>query len=173
MRIHERKELPASGDDTGSISDAATGIALQSILASAALEENQCTASETILLVEDEAFVRKATAKVLESAGYKVVLACDATQALDRERHCFESIDLLLADVIMPGLNGHDLAVQLVTLNPQVRILLMSGYSEQLTSCEASPHRKAYLAKPFSIPTLLRRVREALNSTTAEFGASA
>jgi two-component system cell cycle sensor histidine kinase/response regulator CckA len=82
-------------------------------------------------------------------------------------------VDLLLADVVMPGISGHELAQQFFVLYPQVRIVLMSGYMEQLALCQLSPYRKEYLAKPFSIATLLQRVREVLDRDPFDFGASA
>jgi len=75
--------------------------------------------------------------------------------------------------VVLPGPSGHELAAEFLVLCPQVRILLMSGYAEQLTLCELSPYRKNYLAKPFSISTLLQRVRQVLDRTPFDFGASA
>jgi two-component system cell cycle sensor histidine kinase/response regulator CckA len=128
---------------------------------------------ETILLVEDQVFVRKATAEVLESAGYRVVLAGSAAQARTVYRQSFETVDLLLTDIVMPGESGCELAAEFAASRPQIRLLLMSGYIEQLTSCELGPYRKQCLAKPFSVPTLLRRVREVLDGSSFDFGALA
>jgi len=128
---------------------------------------------ETILLVEDEAFVRKATGEALESAGYRVLTAENATQALQVLGEYAEPVNLLLADIVMPGINGHELARDFTASCPHTRILLMSGYEEQLTSRERSVHRPEYLAKPFSIPMLLRRVREVLDRNPLDFKASA
>jgi two-component system, cell cycle sensor histidine kinase and response regulator CckA len=118
---------------------------------------------ETILLVEDEAFVREAAAEALESAGYRLLIAGSAAEALAAYRGCFRPVDLLLADVVMPGMSGRDLAAEFAGLCPRTRILLMSGYAEQLAACQPSPYKK-WLAKPFSTRTLLRAVREALNT---------
>jgi CheY-like chemotaxis protein len=118
---------------------------------------------ETILLVEDEAFIRKVTAEVLESAGYRLVIARSAADALEAYRGCSWPIDLLLADIVMPGMSGRELAAELESFCPQVRVLLMSGYVEQLAWCELFPCNKEFLAKPFSIRMLLRKVREVLD----------
>lgn len=118
---------------------------------------------ETILLVEDEAFVRKVTAEVLESAGYRLVIAQSAAEALEAYHGRSAPVDLLLADVVMPGMSGCELATELERCHPRARILLMSGYAEQLAWCESSPYRKMYLAKPFSTRVLLKRVREVLD----------
>jgi CheY-like chemotaxis protein len=119
---------------------------------------------ETILLVEDEAFVRMATAEVLESAGYRLVIATSAAEAFEACRRNPRPVDLLLADVILPGMSGRDLADQFESLCPRGRVLLMSGGAEQLAGCGQSRHGKKCLAKPFSIRVLLKRVREALDA---------
>jgi CheY-like chemotaxis protein len=122
----------------------------------------QQSGSETILFVEDEAFVRRVAAEVLESAGYRVIIAGSATEAL-RAYCSSDPVDLLVADVILPGMSGRELAAQVETSHPSARVLLMSGYPEQLALCELSAHHRKYLAKPFSIDALLRTVREALD----------
>ena len=136
----------------------------------ACAEAGQVGGSETILLVEDEAFVRKVTAEVLESAGYSLVIAKSAGDALRTYRRRSQPVDLLLADVVMPGMSGRELATEFASLYPCARILLMSGYAEQLALCESSAYRKKYLAKPFSIPVLLRKVREVLDTSSFDLG---
>jgi CheY-like chemotaxis protein len=151
-------------------SESASGVAfdltltLASEFSDGSSENLQSPAKETILLVEDEALVRQATAEVLQSAGYRVVIAESATRAWAAYRERTEPLDLLLADVVMPGMSGHELAHQFLTLFPRVRILLMSGYAEQFALCTLSPNSKSYLAKPFSISTLLKKVREVLDN---------
>lgn len=145
----------------------ATGTA--SVAAAAAItrspfsEEGQAGGKETILLVEDEEFVRKVTGEVLESAGYRLVSARCAAEALEAQSTCPEPVDLLLADLVLPGKSGHQLAYEFVGLCPRARILLMSGYAEQLALGGLSAHGRECLSKPFSSRTLLRRVREALD----------
>jgi CheY-like chemotaxis protein len=129
--------------------------------------------TETILLAEDEGFVRKVTAEVLQSAGYKLVVARNGAEALAAYRQLSEPVDLLLADVVMPGMGGRDLAAEFETLCPHTRVLLMSGYAGQLAWCHVSPHVRTYLAKPFSVGTLLRKVREVLDTNPFEGGALA
>ena len=128
---------------------------------------------ETILLVEDEGFVRKVTAEVLESAGYKLVIAPSSADALDACRKSSQPADLLLADIVMPGMSGRELANEFEALCPHARVLLMSGYAGQLAWCQMSPYARAYLAKPFSVPELLRKVREALDANPFASGAFA
>ena len=119
---------------------------------------------ETILLVEDEGFVRNVAAEVLESAGYKLVIARSGTEALDGYRRLSKPVDLLLADVVMPGMSGCDLAAEFESLCPRTRVLLMSGHTGQLARCHGSAYGMTYLAKPFSVRMLLKRVREALDT---------
>ena len=128
---------------------------------------------ETILLVEDEGFVRKVTADVLESAGYKLVIAGSAAEALEAHRRLSTPIHLLLADVVMPGMSGCELAAEFQSLRPRIRVLLMSGYTVQLAWCHLSPYAKTYLAKPFSVHVLLRKVREVLDANPCDWGALA
>jgi CheY-like chemotaxis protein len=136
-------------------------------------EPGQWGGPETILLVEDEAFVRQVAVEALESVGYRLVIARSAAEALEAYRRCSQPVDLLLADVVMPGMSGRELATEFESSYPRTRVLLMSGYAEQLALCELSPYRKTYLAKPFSMPTLLRRVREVLDANPLDLGASA
>jgi CheY-like chemotaxis protein len=128
---------------------------------------------ETIVLVEDEAFVRKATAEALKSVGYSVLTAEGAISALRARCECPDPVDLLLADVVMPGTSGYELAREFRFLHPGIRILLMSGYAEQLNQSELPAYREEYMKKPFSIPTLLKRVRELLDGKPFDFGTSA
>jgi CheY-like chemotaxis protein len=145
----------------------------ETMIGAAVAEAGQWGGPETILLVEDEAFVRKVTAEVLESAGYRLVMARGAAEAREAYRRGSDPVDLLLADVVMLGMSGRELAAEFANSHPRARILLMSGYSEQLALCELSPYGKPYLAKPFSMRLLLRRVREVLDTNPLDFGAQA
>ena|SRR5271166_6785278 len=122
--------------------------------------------TETILLVEDEAFVRAVTSEVLQSAGYVVKLAASAAEALEKlekQTPGSEFVDLLLADVVLPGKSGYELSQEFAALCPMGKILLMTGYAEHLAWCGQFVTDQAYLAKPFSAETLLRKVRAALD----------
>jgi CheY-like chemotaxis protein len=136
-------------------------------------ERNHWQARQTILLAEDEPFVRNALAEAVGSAGYNVLVASNAAEALELQRSGTEMIDLLLADVVMPNIGGHELARRILALSPQTEVLLTSGYEEQVIRCEQSMEGIAYLAKPFSIPTLLQRVRELLGRRSCHQQASA
>jgi CheY-like chemotaxis protein len=117
--------------------------------------------AETILFVEDEAFVREVTAEVLRSAGYRVLTAQNAVEAARAYAvHC-RTVDLLLTDVILPGETGRALAEGLRRQNPELKILFVSGYAEQMQTHEAGVEE--CLAKPFSGGVLLRKVRHVLH----------
>ena len=148
-------------------------VASDALSSAARVDACQCRGKETILLVEDAPLVRKATAEALQSAGYTVLIAENATQALEIYRVSSNSVDLLLTDVVMSGIGGRELAQTLFFLRPHVRIVLMSGYAEQIALCSLSSFRTEYMAKPFSVLTLLRRVRHALDKNPPEVGASA
>jgi CheY-like chemotaxis protein len=117
--------------------------------------------TETILYVEDETFVRKVTCEILRSAGYRVFTARTAAEAVGIYQEEDFDINLLLADVILPGETGRALAVRLRRSNPRVKVLLVSGYGDQFVPREGM--REPYLAKPFSSEALLQRVRKVLD----------
>jgi len=132
----------------------------------------QHTVPKTVLVVEDEEFVLKVTAEVLKSAGYNVVTAINAAEALQLCSGRLEPIELLLTDVVLPGMNGRDLALEFEGLCPWARVVLMTGYGEHIAWCESfTPHGK-YLSKPFSAHTLLSKVREALEANVLDFRAT-
>jgi len=122
--------------------------------------------SETILLVEDEAPVRAVTRQLLQRNGYTVLEAPDGPTALalvDGEKGS-QHVDLLLTDVIMPGMSGRELAKQLKARRPEVRALFMSGYTDDAVVRHGMLEPGlAYLEKPFRPTALLRKVREVLH----------
>lgn len=118
-----------------------------------------------ILLVEDEKMVRKVTSQVLQFAGYRVVKARNATEALRAFKHSRETVTLLLTDVVMPGRNGRVLARELQALSPSLRTIFTSGYPENaITQNRQSEPGVFYLPKPFSADSLIRKVREVLEA---------
>jgi CheY-like chemotaxis protein len=165
-----RKAIVESPADSGLAGEATIG---EVVIGVAFPETVVWGGPETILLVEDEPFVRKVTAEILESAGYRLMVAKSAPEASEVCRRASHPADLLLADVVMPGMSGFELATQFETSYPRTRVLLMSGYAEQLALCELSPYGKAYLAKPFSSRVLLSRVRQALDADRSDWGAHA
>jgi signal transduction histidine kinase/DNA-binding NarL/FixJ family response regulator len=118
--------------------------------------------NETILLVEDEPEVRAVMAQSLSSAGYRVLEAATPDEALWLAR--VKTFDLLLTDVVMPGLSGRSLAFRIAALRPQTPVLYVSGYTDDILSEHGVlPTDVALLEKPFSTDQLLTRVREVLS----------
>jgi CheY-like chemotaxis protein len=124
--------------------------------------------SETILLVEDDGHVRAAAARVLEGAGYTVLLASTGGEALTMiERHD-EPVGLVLTDLVMPEMGGRELAQRLTASWPDIKIVFMSGYTEDAASRASVLAPGAFfLDKPFTPETLTRKVREALHGDSA------
>ncbi len=121
--------------------------------------------SETILLVEDDAMFRGLLEEVLESHGYTVVAAAEPAEALERVASLEGTPALVVTDLVMPGLTGDELARRLVKLYPSVRVILMSGDSdESLEERIAADLDLPILRKPFSTKDLVRQVRRALDS---------
>src|SRR6202167_1201460 len=120
---------------------------------------------ETILLVEDEVNLRRLARQYLERQGYKILEAEDGAAALQIVDGYKATIDLLLTDVIMPGMNGRELAAQVVKLLPNIHVLYMSGYAENAGGHHGTIDAGINLLhKPFSLPVLKDRVRELLDS---------
>jgi PAS domain S-box-containing protein len=120
---------------------------------------------ETILLVEDEINLRCLARQYLENQGYKILEAEDGAAALQIVDGHQGAIDLLLTDVIMPGMNGRELATRITKLLPDVRVLYMSGYTENAVGHDGTLDAGVnLLQKPFSLPVLKDRVREVLDS---------
>jgi CheY-like chemotaxis protein len=114
----------------------------------------------TILLVEDENFVREAASEVLRNAGYSVVALRTAAEAARLFEEVGGGVDLLLTDVVLPGEAGPELAARLRQADPSLNVLYVTGYAEQMKILETR-HEK-FLAKPFSSEKLLNAVGEVL-----------
>jgi two-component system, cell cycle sensor histidine kinase and response regulator CckA len=120
----------------------------------------------TVLLVEDEASLRKLTRDVLQEFGYTVLEVADASQALEMARKS-RAIDLLLTDVIMPGMSGPALADALAISHPDTQVLFMSGYTHgEIAKQGILDAGMAILHKPFTREELIRRVQDALMGVT-------
>ena len=120
--------------------------------------------TETVLVVEDEAPVRSVARQVLERHGYTVLEAPSAEAALDIATRYSGTIHLLLTDVVMPGLNGRELASRLATLRPDARVIFMSGYTDDaVTRHGVLEPGSTYVQKPFTPDAIARKVREVLD----------
>ncbi len=119
--------------------------------------------SEIVLLVEDEKGVRELTREYLEASGYTVIEAENGHAALDLAAAQAGPIDLLMTDVVMPGISGRELAERIVQVRPGIKILYMSGYTDRAIVHHGVLETGAVLLqKPFTLATLASRIREIL-----------
>jgi len=119
---------------------------------------NDRSRRRTILLVEDESFVREATCSILESAGFEVLQAEDALDAMRVYEECKRGIDLVITDMVLPGKTGQQLGQDLREHSPQVVVLVTSGYGNPEFDTEAPGSHTYFLAKPYSRRTLVDKV---------------
>jgi PAS domain S-box-containing protein len=123
--------------------------------------------SETVLLVEDEESVRQLVRETLQARGYNVIEAENGEAGL-RAAEQASTIDLVITDVVMPGMNGRELARRLAAERPQIKVLYLSGYTEEAILHEGGMEAgTAFLQKPFTLQVLARKVREVLRGDHA------
>jgi PAS domain S-box-containing protein len=119
---------------------------------------------ETVLLVEDELVVRRLVAEILESNGYTVLQAGDGPSALELLRRHTGSLDLLLTDVVMPGMSGPDVAGAIAAMRPGAQVLYISGYTDSSVGQHGVLDPGVpFLQKPFDADVLSRKVRDVLD----------
>jgi CheY-like chemotaxis protein len=116
----------------------------------------------TILLVEDEPTLRRVARMLLEKLGYRVLEAPSGEAALEMYAEQQQDIDLILLDVVMPGLNGLQTLERLRALDPQVRVILCSGVAD--TEEETLPDGVSFMPKPFPLEILSQKVAAALSA---------
>jgi PAS domain S-box-containing protein len=125
--------------------------------------------SETVMIVEDDQIVRGVARAALERLGYRVLQASNGAEALRLADQTPGRIDLLMTDVVMPGMNGRELAERLQTLRPDLKVLFASGYTENVVVhhgvVEAGVH---FLAKPYVPSGLARKVRQVLDGSPSD-----
>jgi CheY-like chemotaxis protein len=121
--------------------------------------------TETVLAVEDEIEVRKLVAEILKGQGYTVIEASDGEEAMKVSReNAGKKIHLLLTDVVMPGMSGRELAVVLGLQHPNMKVLYMSGYTDNaIVHHGVLEEGVNYIQKPFTLDALARKVREVLD----------
>ena len=124
--------------------------------------------TETILLVDDNEFVLRAAAAFLQDCGYTVLQAADGTAACEAVVDHVGQIDLLVTDVVMPGVSGPEVAERLSALRPGIKILFASGYSDDAVLRRGNlGHAAACLQKPYNREALLQKVRQVLDAPLA------
>jgi PAS domain S-box-containing protein len=121
--------------------------------------------SETVLLVEDHDALRAVIGQYLEAAGFSVLVAEDGKAALDLVQGGKAHVDLLVTDVIMPGMTGRQLAETLAALHPGLRVIFLSGHPRDVISPDGTlPEWSRYLEKPYPLPDLVRQIRSFLDA---------
>ena len=128
------------------------------------LKEELPRGNETILIVEDEEEVRKLAGKILEKQGYRILETFNGDDALVACEKRKSPIHLMLADIVMPGMSGSELAKLLIPLYPEIKILYMSGYTDNAIVRHGVLEKGVnYIQKPFTMEGLARKVREVLD----------
>src|SRR5262249_19472014 len=117
---------------------------------------------ETVLLAEDEEAVRALTCEFLQSAGYHVLTAADGGEALEIAERLSGSIQILVTDVVMPRMRGPELAQRMKASIPSLKVVFISGYSEELHGPAQSLKDGSFLQKPFSRDQLLKKLADAI-----------
>jgi len=125
---------------------------------------NERSRRRTILLVEDEPFVREATCGILEIAGFEVLTVEDARESMKVYEECKRRIDLVMTDMMLPGGTGQQLGQDLRQRSPEVVVLVTSGYGNPEYETEAPESRTYFLAKPYSKRTLVEKIEKILGA---------
>jgi PAS domain S-box-containing protein len=119
---------------------------------------------ETILIVEDDLSILQLMKAMLETFDYVVFETTNPVQALEIAHKYKKEIDLLLTDMIMPGMNGRDLAEKVLAIQPDIKILFMSGYAHSILSAkDKDGHKINFIQKPFSMKDMALKIREVLD----------
>ena len=135
------------------------------------LKKELLRGNETILIVEDEEEVRQLAGKILERQGYQILEAFNGEDALAACAKCMGPIHLMLADVVMPGMSGSELANLVKPSHPETQILYMSGYTNDAIVRHGVLEKGVnYIQKPFSMEGLARKVREVLDTQESQCG---
>ncbi len=161
------RSAPGKGTTFGIYFPTAEGEALEpdGVPALAAESAGTSGGTERVLVVEDEDLVRELVREGLQKDGYSILSASNGREALAIAGGYEGPIDLLLTDLVMPGMNGMELAQRLMPLRPEMRVLYMSGYSEEAISRFGVVEDGAtFLQKPITLSLLSRKVREILDS---------
>ena len=121
--------------------------------------------TETILVVDDEPAILDLVAGILKNNGYSVLPACGAEEALRVTGEHANSLNLVLTDIVMPGLSGGELVQRIMLLKPGIHVLYMSGYTKYtVVNHGILESVSSFIWKPFSPEELLQKVREVLDS---------
>ncbi len=115
----------------------------------------------SILVAEDDASMRQFLTAALEKAGHRVTPCDDGLRALTELERDEKTYDLLLADIVMPGMDGIELAQRATTLRPSLKVMFITGFAAMAVGAQSAPHAKI-LSKPFHLSELVRQVDDIL-----------
>ncbi len=122
--------------------------------------------TETILLVDDEEFIRDLGRKILTRAGYKVITACNGIEAIETYLAKKDQISLILLDIIMPQMGGKQCLEELLKIDPKVRVVVASGFSvDDMAKGDIEPKVSGFVSKPYRMTEMLKVVRDVLDSS--------
>jgi two-component system, cell cycle sensor histidine kinase and response regulator CckA len=119
---------------------------------------DQSSSDGTILIADDQAALRHAVVEILRTSGYKVLESESSMEALEMARQYSGKIDILLTDIVMPGLRGPELARRITKVQPEIQVVYMSGYAEDFPEAQLPPN-SVFLQKPFRFATLLEQLK--------------
>jgi PAS domain S-box-containing protein len=139
------------------------------VTGSKAVSIMQTSGKETLLVVDDEQDILDIMRDSLESQGYKVFATSDSTVAMDLYRRIFHEVALVISDIAMPGIDGKELIHQIKGVNPDVKILAVSGYSRYVAGNDEIKEIDGFLQKPFESYYLLSVVRRILDTKSKKF----
>lgn len=127
-------------------------------------EQVQRGANENILFVEDDETTREAVGELLKQSGYSVFTASECEEAIKIYSENIEKIDLIISDLIMPGMGGKKLVEAILSINPHAKIIIASGYNvQESAACAREWGAKDFLSKPYEINKMLKTLKNALN----------
>lgn len=132
--------------------------------------ETSTSEAETILVIEDEPPVLALVAEILKNEGYNVLSAENGKEAIALISGYSGPLDLIVTDVVMPGLNGRETVERLSEIRPDIPVVFMSGYSDNISITRNSAGGVAFISKPFTPATLVLKVKEALNRSGSSAG---
>jgi CheY-like chemotaxis protein len=123
------------------------------------------SSAEVVLIVDDEEGVRGLARRILEARGYVVMDASEGREALSMIENVDTRVDILVCDVVLPGMGGRELAARAIALRPNLKVLFVSGYMHDGAVVGHAAGSLPFLQKPFAPPNLVRAVRDVLDDT--------
>ncbi|MEW6455164.1 MAG: response regulator [Acidobacteriota bacterium] len=132
-------------------------------------EETLVSGNEKIFVIDDEEFIRDLSKEILEKYGYIVVMAGDGTEALSIYEKFGKEIDLIILDLVMPGIKGEDLLKKILEINPEAKVIVSSGYpKEERMNKLIELGAVDFIKKPFQLNKLIKLIRKILDESKSK-----